>query len=211
MGDRLGKQPEFEGEPTQVSQPFVTKDGSRTALLHRSFQLPAADQSKVSALLPRDTGDSQDAVRHGSLRSPAEGQPTGINLTSAGNAQPQNIPPASSCELPGDTGVQMTSLNSVTGESEKVTQLGNSQLPPERRVDDSTPSASAQEEIRSTLRDVNNQLVPSDRSDADLDETNEEARVDKTELPEMIDGRYPPELVCLKRREIQNAQARNIT
>ena len=129
-GDHPGEQIEFEGQPTRASQPSVARDISQTALLHRSFQLPAADLSKLSGLLDQETDESRTGVRHRSFQLPRQGQSNETNLTNPPSDHSQNPTHTCSFELPADAVSQTTSLNPVMDESRKSRQHRSFQLPP---------------------------------------------------------------------------------
>ena len=182
-GDDSSGRFEFEGQPTQASPPFVAKDRSHTALLHRSFQLPAADQSIQTDLLPRGTEVSRNAIRHRSFQLPTESPSNGTNLSSPHNDHSQNRAPENSFELPADIETQLTSLDPASHESRKAQQHRSFQLPPESQIEEASLKSSEQGETRSSVRRRSFQLPPADSSQVNAAKTDGNDKGDPSDLP----------------------------
>ena len=182
-GDQTGERAALGRESSEFSQPSVAKGGPQSALLHRSFQLPAGGRSKVSSLLPQDTGESSNAVRHRSFQLPPVGQGNGTGLTIAKNVNSQDTLHAGSFELPADTEAHTASLNSVTDESQRATQHRSFQLPTEGQAKDINLTSPGENEMRSNVRHRSFQLPPSSNQHADVVKADRVDKTSKSDLP----------------------------
>jgi hypothetical protein len=181
-GDQAGERLELDRESTQVSPPFVAKDRSQTALLHRSFQLPAGGKSKVISLLPLDTEQSRTAVHHRSFQLPPGGRSNGTSSsTTAEDDNSRNLVHGSSFELPADTEGQSTRPLPVRDESRKDMQRRSFQLPPTGEAEDNTLTTSEENDLRSTVHHRSFLLPPSSHRHADVAKADKDEKNDKSD------------------------------
>jgi hypothetical protein len=178
-GDQSGEQVKIEGKSAEASPPFARTDKAKTALLHRSFQLPAADTSTVTSLPPLDTEGARNAVSRGSFQLPPDGKAGGTRLTSLENPDSQVPVDAGSFELPADPEARKISLEPATDGPRKAMQHRSFQLPPEGQAKDTSSTASEEKEGQSAVHHRSFQLPTSSKQHGDAAKTDEVEQNDK--------------------------------
>lgn len=177
-GDQSGEQVRLEEKSAEASPPSAGPEKAKTALRHRSFQLPAAGQSTVTSLLPLDTEGPHKAVSRGSFQPLPHGKATGTRLTSLENPDSQD-PHAGSFELPADPEVRKTSLELATNGLHKVKQRRSFQLPPKDQAKDTSSTTSQEKEVQSAADHKSFQLPTPSKQHGDAAKTDEVEQNDK--------------------------------
>ena len=191
VGDRVREGVEFGPGSTIPSPPLISRDGPPFTLRHRSFQLPAGDQSEIVDLLPDSHGSNNAAYRR-SFQLPPEDPSNGGGLASAESADSQGRRLKSSVEPPTHFSVETTHLNTAT-DGTTAMRCNNLQLAREGKANDPVAIIPDRNEIGGTageksltLPSFGKQPTSGAKIDGEGNEKSGSLRYDNQTLPSRV-------------------------